>query len=85
MALDVQGRTIRGARVALGGVATKPWRCAEAEAALVGATATRAVFERAAAAALAGAHPRARNGYKIELAKRVIVHALEGAMARRTA
>jgi xanthine dehydrogenase YagS FAD-binding subunit len=85
VALEIQGHTIRSARVALGGVATKPWRSAEAERALVGAAATRAVFEHAAAAAVANAHARTHNRYKIQLAQRVLVRALEGALARRAA
>jgi xanthine dehydrogenase YagS FAD-binding subunit len=79
--LDLDGTTVRSARVALGGVAPKPWRAAEAEAALAGKPATRDSFERAAAAALAGAQPRAGNAFKVELAKRTLVRALELAAA----
>lgn len=83
VALDVQDGVIRGARLALGGVATKPWRAREAERALVGGRATAASFQEAAEAALAGAVPRAHNAFKIELAKRTIMRALAkvGAMA----
>jgi xanthine dehydrogenase YagS FAD-binding subunit len=85
VALELRGRAVHAARVALGGVATKPWRSREAERALIGQmigqTATRATFQRAAAAALAGARPRAGNRYKVELAQRVIVRALEMAAA----
>jgi len=76
VALDVQGGTIRGARVALGGVGTKPWRSHEAEHALIGKVANDASFKAAATAALAGAHPRKDNAFKVELAKRTLVRAL---------
>ena len=75
--LDVADGRIRAARVALGGVATRPWRSPEAEQALVGQPPARAAFERAAAAALADAKPRRDNAFKVELAKRTIVRALE--------
>jgi xanthine dehydrogenase YagS FAD-binding subunit len=75
--VKANGRHIERALVALGGVATKPWRSLEAERALEGKTADRAVFERAADAAMAGAKPLQYNGFKIELAKRAIVRALE--------
>jgi len=68
--------SITRARVALGGVGTKPWRAPEAEAALVGQRADHAAFRRAAEAALAGAVPQSQNGFKIELAKRCLTHAL---------
>jgi xanthine dehydrogenase YagS FAD-binding subunit len=76
VALDVQDGTIRQARVALGGVGTKPWRSHEAEAALTGATFADAAFEKAASAALAKARPLHQNGFKITLAQRVLVRAL---------
>jgi xanthine dehydrogenase YagS FAD-binding subunit len=81
-ALEVQGETIRSARLALGGVATKPWRATEAENLLTDATANEAAFRRAADAALRGAVPRRHNGYKIELAKRAVVRALNLAARR---
>jgi xanthine dehydrogenase YagS FAD-binding subunit len=68
--------TITTARIALGGVATKPWRCREAESSLVGKPLVRESFEAAAEIALAGAQPLLHNAYKIELAKRCIIHAL---------
>lgn len=77
VALDLDGGTIREARVALGGVATIPWRSPEAESELRGAPATRASFERAADAALADARGRGGNDFKILLAKRTLVRALE--------
>ena len=77
VAVELDGRTIRSVRIALGGVATKPWRATAAEAALVGQTANDAAFGEAAEAALAGAVPRQHNAFKIELAKRTIVRALQ--------
>jgi xanthine dehydrogenase YagS FAD-binding subunit len=76
VALDLNGRTIRGARVALGGVGTMPWRSHEAERALLGKPATDATFRSAANAALAGARPHKDNAFKVELAKRTLVRAL---------
>ena len=76
VALDVGGGRVRDARVALGGVGTKPWRSREAERALVGKPATAAAFRAAAEIALAGAVPRSENAFKIELAKRTMVRAL---------
>jgi xanthine dehydrogenase YagS FAD-binding subunit len=75
--LDVQGGTIRSARVALGGVGAQPWRSHEAEKALVGQPATEATFKAAAAAALQGAKPRSENAYKVELAQNTLVRALQ--------
>jgi xanthine dehydrogenase YagS FAD-binding subunit len=72
------GRVTR-ARVALGGVGTKPWRSPEAEAALVGQPAEAASFRRAAEAALRDARPQSENAFKIELAKRCLAHALQTA------
>ena len=63
-------------RVALGGVGTKPWRSHDAEAALLHRPADIANFRRAADAALHDAHPQSENGFKVELAKRCITHAL---------
>ncbi|HEX4650125.1 MAG TPA: xanthine dehydrogenase family protein subunit M [Granulicella sp.] len=63
-------------RVAMGGVGTKPWRSLEAEQALHGKPADEASFRRAAEAALRGATPQSENGFKIELAKRCVTHAL---------
>ena len=74
--LDVQGGTIRTARVALGGVGTKPWRSPEAEKVLTGAPATEATFRAAAAAALRGAQPHEDNRFKVELAQNTLVQAL---------
>ena len=81
VAVETDGPTIVSARVALGGVATKPWRSAEAEAALVNRPATDATFAAAAEAAMADAKPREHNGFKVELARRTIVRALQTAIA----
>jgi xanthine dehydrogenase YagS FAD-binding subunit len=75
-ALELDGGTIRQARVVLGGVAHKPWRSREAEAALSGKPLSEESFRRAAEAALEGAKPLAHNSYKVELGKRAIVRAL---------
>ena len=71
------------ARIALGGVGTKPWRSTEAEDELTGQAATEAVFLKAAEAALRDAKPQSENGFKVELAKRCLVHALK--LATQTA
>lgn len=76
VALDVSGGAIADARVALGGIATVPWRSREAEAALIGQRPTPEVFARAADAALAGAVAQPTNRFKLELAKRTLVRAL---------
>jgi xanthine dehydrogenase YagS FAD-binding subunit len=75
-ALELDGPTIKAARVALGGVATKPWRSREAEAALVGQKPSPEAFRAAAEAALAGAQPRKDNAFKVGLAKQTVVRAL---------
>jgi xanthine dehydrogenase YagS FAD-binding subunit len=75
--LDIAGGKIRAARVALGGVATKPWRSPEAEQALVGQPPSRESFVRAAQAALVDPKPRRDNAFKVGLALRTIVRALE--------
>ncbi|MBV8707308.1 MAG: xanthine dehydrogenase family protein subunit M [Acidobacteriaceae bacterium] len=77
VALELDGDTIRAARVGLGGIATKPWRSQGAEEALVGKKADEKTFKEAGEAALAGAVGREHNAFKIELAKRTLVHALE--------
>lgn len=84
-ALDLDGGHIRAARLALGGVAHKPWRDPAAEALLVGQPATEASFGRAADALLQGAVPQGAgegsNAFKIPLARRAIVRALALATA----
>jgi xanthine dehydrogenase YagS FAD-binding subunit len=69
-------KRIRTARVALGGVAPRPWRSVEAERLLTGKPATDAVFRQAADLLLRGATPHRYNGFKVELARRGIVRAL---------
>jgi xanthine dehydrogenase YagS FAD-binding subunit len=75
-ALEVRVGTVSEVRLALGGVAPKPWRARTAEESLTGAPATEASFRRAADAELAAAKPRSHNTFKIELARRTIVAAL---------
>jgi xanthine dehydrogenase YagS FAD-binding subunit len=77
-----QGKITR-ARVALGGVGTKPWRSFEAEKALEGQPASEDQFRSAAEAAMQGARPQSMNGFKVELAKRCLVRALK--LATKTA
>lgn len=79
--LMVSGGNITRARIALGGVGTKPWRSPEAEAALAGKPANDATFRQAAEAALRQAKPQGENKFKIELAKRCLTHALRTAAA----
>jgi xanthine dehydrogenase YagS FAD-binding subunit len=76
-AMEVQeDGTIGAVRLALGGVATKPWRAYEAERVLLGAVATEETFRRAAEAELASATGLAGNAFKIDLARRTIVAVL---------
>ncbi|BAY22717.1 molybdopterin dehydrogenase FAD-binding protein [Calothrix sp. NIES-2100] len=75
-ALDIQNGIIRGARLAMGGVGTKPWRAYEAEKLLVNQPANSATFQAAANAAVTGAKPQKYNEFKVELAKRTIIRAL---------
>jgi xanthine dehydrogenase YagS FAD-binding subunit len=78
-ALELDGGAIKQARVVLGGVAHKPWRSREAEAALTGKRATEATFREAADAAMKDAKPLEHNAYKVELGRRAIVRALSRA------
>ncbi len=75
-ALDVQDGVVAGARIALGGVGTKPWRARAAEAALIGRPATALSFQWAADAELRAAVPRGQNAFKIPLAQRAMVRVL---------
>jgi xanthine dehydrogenase YagS FAD-binding subunit len=77
--LSVADGHVTRARIALGGVGTKPWRSPEAEAALTGQAATNENFRQAAEVALRGAKAQTQNGFKIELAKRCLTHALHTA------
>ena len=79
--ITVAAGKVTRARIALGGVGTKPWRSPEAEAALVGEAVNQTSFRNAAEAALRDAKPHSENGFKIELAKRCLTHALQMATA----
>jgi xanthine dehydrogenase YagS FAD-binding subunit len=79
--LELETSTIKLARIALGGVAHKPWRIEAADALLQGQEPTRAAFAKTADAILETASGFAHNGFKIELARRAIVRALEQAAA----
>jgi xanthine dehydrogenase YagS FAD-binding subunit len=75
-ALRIDGGVVTDVRLALGGVATKPWRARRAEASLRGRPATEASFAEAAGQELAAATPGPRNAFKVELAQRAIVRGL---------
>jgi xanthine dehydrogenase YagS FAD-binding subunit len=77
VALDLRGGTIRDARIALGGLATKPWRARDAERWLIGKPPALDAFRRAAAMAIDGAAPRDGNAFKVELGRRTILRALQ--------
>jgi xanthine dehydrogenase YagS FAD-binding subunit len=77
--VTVEHGTVVRARIALGGVGTKPWRSTEAEALLTGEAAGEPAFRRAADAALRDAKPQSQNGFKVELARRCLVYALKQA------
>jgi xanthine dehydrogenase YagS FAD-binding subunit len=80
VALKMDGNVIRQARLALGGVAHKPWRNAAVEAALAGQTASQETFKVAASALVKDAQPLAGNAFKVELVQRAVVRALEEAV-----
>ena len=80
-ALRLEGGTIAEARIALGGVAHKPWRLPEAEQLLRGKAPSPALFAAAADALLAGARGQGKNDFKIELARRTVVRVLTQAAA----
>jgi xanthine dehydrogenase YagS FAD-binding subunit len=80
---DGRDGRIRASRIALGGVATKPWRARQAESVLAGARPGEAAWKAAAAAALAGARPQRHNAFKIELAQRTLERALALAAAKQ--
>lgn len=81
-AVDLDGDRIREARLALGGVAPKPWRLWAAEEALAGATLEPSDLRRAVDRAFVDARPLAHNAFKVELAKRTAVRALQRAGGR---
>ena len=79
VAIDLEGTRIRSARIALGGVAPKPWRLPTAEEKLRGAPLEPNALRAAVEHAFVEARPRSQNGFKIELAKRTVVRALQTA------
>jgi len=78
-ALQMDGNTVKTARIALGGVAHKPWRASATEAALAGKTLDRGTLQSAAALAVQGAKPQRDNAFKVTLAQRAIIRAVEQA------
>ena len=82
VALEMDGPTVIAARVALGGVASRPWRVRTAEAALAGRTLTQEVALEAGEAAFDSARPLRQNGFKIELGRRTVARALLTAAGR---
>lgn len=78
--LQLDGQRIKTARIALGGVAHKPWRAYEAEKILEGKSATLKIFEAAAEAELKKAKPLSHNQFKIQMAKNAIINALQLAL-----
>ncbi|RSK29493.1 FAD binding domain-containing protein [Hymenobacter metallilatus] len=80
-ALDIDNGTIKAARLAMGGVAHKPWRLTAAEQALIGKPATEAIFRQAATVAMQGAKAFKHNEYKLRLGPNIIVQALKTAAA----
>ncbi len=75
-ALELHNGVIRSARIALGGVGTKPWRAYEAEKVLLNKPLNQDTFQAAANAAVQGAKPQEYNGFKVELTKRTVMRAL---------
>lgn len=82
--IDLDGKRIRTARIALGGVAHKPWRALEAEKQLVGQNLSDDAFAAAGEAAVKGAKGRGYNDFKIQLAARTVARALGDAATQRT-
>ncbi|HEY0384541.1 MAG TPA: xanthine dehydrogenase family protein subunit M [Pyrinomonadaceae bacterium] len=82
-ALDIKRGKIEAARLALGGVAHKPWRSLAAERVLTGAQASAQTFKQAAEAALQGAVPQKHNAFKIEMANRAVLRILNDVASRR--
>jgi xanthine dehydrogenase YagS FAD-binding subunit len=76
VALAIEGGTIRDARIAVGGVGTKPWRLPAVEQALIGAPAKPETFRAASAEASAGARPLSQNGFKLPLLQKTVERAL---------
>ncbi len=84
VALHMDGDTVLDARIAIGGVATRPWRAAHAERLLIGHTLTLPLARAVGEAALQGARATAGNRFRIELAARTIVDGLMIARQRAT-
>jgi xanthine dehydrogenase YagS FAD-binding subunit len=82
-ALRMRGRTVCEARLAFGGVATGPWRSAEAEQAIIGRALTPATIDAAGQAAIRDAVPREHNGFKVELVQRALAGLLGDLGGRR--
>jgi xanthine dehydrogenase YagS FAD-binding subunit len=82
VAVDLDGANVRDVRIALGGVAHKPWRAPDAEAVLRGQAVTPALLARAGEAAVRGAQPYRDNAFKVELAQRAVVRALRTVIAK---
>jgi xanthine dehydrogenase YagS FAD-binding subunit len=76
VALDIEANNVRDARVAVGGVGTKPWNLPKVRDALIGRPLNRVTFEAAAKLATEGAKPLTHNAFKVELVQRTIVRAL---------
>ena len=76
VAVTVNGDAFERVRVAMGGIGTKPWRSVQAEAALEGMPPTVESFEKAAQALVREARPQPGNEFKVELARRCLIHAL---------
>jgi xanthine dehydrogenase YagS FAD-binding subunit len=76
LALDVDGNNVRDARIAVGGVGTKPWNLPKVRDALIGKPLKQQTFEAAAILATEGAKPLLHNAFKVELVQRTIVRAL---------
>ena len=75
-ALDLDGDTIKDARIACGGIGTKPWRASEVESALIGQRANTETYQTAAEILVRDAKPQQHNAFKVELAKRTLIRAL---------
>ncbi len=80
VAMDMDGKRIKQARIAMGGVAHKPWRATKAEEMLVGKETTAENFRQAAEAEMADAKPLEYNKFKVALGKQSIIYALEKAI-----
>ncbi len=82
VALDLRDGRVKDCRIALGGVATKPWRALSAERTLRGNQASVEAFQAAAEAELSAAVPQRQNGFKVELCRRVVVQSLQTVATR---